>query len=89
MTEPAAQAATFLFTDIEGSTQLVKRLRDQYPAALASHQRLLRGAFAAHGGREIDTQGDAFFAVFPRARDAASLCIERRASARSGTAAKS
>ena len=53
---------TFLFTDIEGSTQLVKQLGgDRYSAALADHQRVLREAFVEHGGHEIDTQGDSFF----------------------------
>jgi class 3 adenylate cyclase len=41
---------TFLFTDVEGSTLLLKHLRDRYGAVLAEHQRLLREAFAAHGG---------------------------------------
>ena len=63
-------AVTFLFTDIEGSTRLLKELRDEYPEALEEHQRLLRSAFDEAGGREIDTQGDAFFVVFHRARDA-------------------
>jgi class 3 adenylate cyclase len=62
---------TFLFTDVEGSTQLLKLLRDGYGAVLETHQRLLRHAFAVHGGEEVDTQGDAFFYVFSRARDAA------------------
>ena len=61
---------TFLFTDIEGSTRLLKELRDEYPEALEEHQRRLRSAFDEAGGREIDTQGDAFFVVFHRARDA-------------------
>ena len=56
---------TFLFTDIEGSTRLLKQLRDRYADVLAEHQRILREAFADHGGREIDTQGDSFF-VSPR-----------------------
>jgi class 3 adenylate cyclase len=63
-------AVTFLFTDIEGSTRLLKELRDEYSEALEEHQRLLRSAFDEAGGREIDTQGDAFFVVFHRARDA-------------------
>src|ERR687884_876864 len=61
---------TLLFTDIEGSTQLLRRLGHAYADVLAEHQRLLREAFAAHGGREVDTQGDAFFVAFPRAVDA-------------------
>jgi class 3 adenylate cyclase/DNA-binding NarL/FixJ family response regulator len=61
---------TFLFTDIEGSTRLLKQLGERYAEVLVEHQRLLRGAFAETSGREVDTQGDAFFVVFPRAKDA-------------------
>jgi YVTN family beta-propeller protein len=67
---------TFLFTDIEGSTQLLKQLGgDVYGGALADHQRILREAFAEHGGHEIDTQGDSFFVAFGRAKDAVSCAI--------------
>jgi len=61
---------TFLFTDIEGSTRLLKELRDGYGELLADQRRLLRSAFQGHGGREIDMQGDAFFVVFESARSA-------------------
>jgi predicted ATPase len=61
---------TFLFTDIEGSTQLLHELGDRYAEALAEHRRLLREAFSRHGGIEVDTQGDAFFVAFARAKDA-------------------
>jgi class 3 adenylate cyclase len=61
---------TFLFTDVEGSAQLVQRLRDGWPQVHADHRRLLREAFAASNGREVDTQGDSFFVAFARARDA-------------------
>ena len=59
---------TFLFTDVEGSTKLLHGLgADGYAEALATHRRLLRQAFADHGGVEVDTQGDAFFVAFPTA----------------------
>lgn len=59
---------TFLFTDIEGSTRLLHDLGPVgYAAALADHRRILRSAFGAHGGVEVDTQGDAFFVAFPTA----------------------
>jgi class 3 adenylate cyclase len=61
---------TFLFTDIEGSAQLVQRLRDRWGEVHAAHRRLLREAFAASDGQEVDSQGDAFFVAFARARDA-------------------
>ncbi len=69
-------AVTFLFTDIEGSTRLVKQLRDRYRDVLADHQRLVRAAFAAHGGYEVDTQGDSFFVAFASARDALLAAVE-------------
>src|SRR5207247_1035102 len=59
---------TFLFTDIEGSTKLLHELGAQvYAEALQEHRRVLRQAFADHGGIEVDTQGDAFFVAFPTA----------------------
>lgn len=62
---------TFLFTDIEGSTRLLRQLgRDRYGEALATHRRLLRDAFGAAGGTEVDHQGDALFVVFRAAGDA-------------------
>jgi class 3 adenylate cyclase len=66
---------TFLFTDIEGSTRLLKDLREDYGDVLAEHQRILRDAFEAAGGQEIDTQGDSFFVAFPRAKDAVSAAV--------------
>ena len=61
---------TFLFTDIEGSTRLLEALGEHYGEALEAQRRLLRHAFADAGGVEVDTQGDAFFVVFPAAGDA-------------------
>ena len=59
---------TFLFTDVEGSTKLLHDLgSEQYADALAEHRRIVRNALAAHGGVEVDTQGDAFFVAFPTA----------------------
>jgi predicted ATPase/class 3 adenylate cyclase len=59
---------TFLFTDVEGSTQLLHELgAERYAEALTDHRRVLREAFAAQGGVEVDTQGDAFFVAFPTA----------------------
>ena len=61
MSELPTGTVTFLFTDIEGSTRLLHELGDDYADALAEHRRVLREAFARHGGVEVDTQGDAFF----------------------------
>jgi predicted ATPase/class 3 adenylate cyclase len=70
MAELPTGTVTFLFTDIEGSTRLLEELGDGYAEALAGHRQVLRKAFADHGGAEVDTQGDAFFVAFTRARDA-------------------
>jgi len=66
---------TFLFTDIEGSTRLLLRLGERYASVLEEHQQILRAVFEQAGGREIDTQGDAFFVAFGRAKDAASAAL--------------
>jgi predicted ATPase/class 3 adenylate cyclase len=70
-----AQTLTFLFTDIEGSTALVQRLGDAYAQTLADHRRLIRDVLAAYDGKEMDTQGDAFFAAFSSARACVSAAI--------------
>ena len=67
---------TFVFSDIEGSTALLKQLGDRYDRVLSEHRRLMRERFTGHGGVEIDTQGDAFFFAFPRARDAVTAAVE-------------
>jgi predicted ATPase len=69
---------TFLFTDIEGSTRLLRELGDDYADLLAEHRRAFREAFARHGGVEVDTQGDAFFVVFAKASDAVAAAAEAR-----------
>ncbi len=67
---------TLLFTDIEGSTRLLQQLGDRYESVLADCRRLLRRAFQAHHGQEVDTQGDSFFVAFARATDALSAAVE-------------
>ncbi len=67
---------TFVFSDIEGSTALLKALGDGYGDVLDTHRSLMRSCFTERGGVEIDTQGDAFFFAFPRARDAVSAAVE-------------
>ena len=76
---------TFLFSDIEGSTALLKQLGDSgYAELLATHRRLVRETFAAYDGQEIDTQGDAFFYSFARARAAVAAAVDvQRAHAQS------
>src|SRR2546421_4245180 len=67
---------TLLFTDIEGSTILLRELGDEYTEALGEHRRRLRSVFVRHGGVEVDTQGDAFFYVFPLASEAVAAASE-------------
>ena len=67
---------TFLFTDIEGSTRLLHQLGDSYADVLADQRKLLRTAFGDNNGHEVDTQGDAFFCSFSRAKDAVSAAID-------------
>jgi class 3 adenylate cyclase len=61
---------TFLFTDVDGSTRLLKLLGSRYGEVMAEHRRILRDIFREHSGHEIDTQGDALFVAFSRAKDA-------------------
>lgn len=67
---------TFLFTDIEASTDLLQHLGDaRYADVLAEHNRLLRAVFAEGGAEEVSTQGDAFLAIFRRAADAVAAAV--------------
>jgi predicted ATPase/class 3 adenylate cyclase len=62
---------TFLFTDVEGSTELLTRIgADAYAELLATHRSLVDSAVADAQGRVVDTQGDAFFVAFPGATGA-------------------
>ena len=62
--ERGANLLAFLFTDIEGSTRLAQSLGDHYEQVLDRHREIMREAFAQHGGSEVGTEGDSFFAVF-------------------------
>ena len=66
---------TMLFTDIEGSTALLRRLGEQYGQVLSAQRALLRAAFAGFRGRELGTEGDSFFVVFESAGDAVGCCL--------------
>jgi class 3 adenylate cyclase len=77
MSQLPGGTVTFVFTDIEGSTRLLQELGDEeYGRVSGDHRRLVREAFGACGGTEIDTQGDAFFFSFPRARDAVAAAVD-------------
>ena len=67
---------TFLFTDIEGSTRLVQELGERFGPLLDLHHSILRRAIAAHKGVAVSTEGDAFFAVFPSALQAANAAVD-------------
>ncbi len=67
---------TLLFSDIEGSTQLLHRLGDQYAQALEEQRVIMRAAFQQFEGYEIDTAGDGFFVAFSRAQDGVAAGIE-------------
>jgi class 3 adenylate cyclase len=84
MTLPSG-TVTFVFTDIEGSTKLLQELGDDYAGVQTDQRHLIRGAFGARGGTEIDTQGDALFFSFPRARDAVAAAVEAQRALRAHT----
>ena len=75
MTDLPAGTVTLLFTDIEGSTRLLERLRDRYVQVPGAHQQLLLAAFAQHYGHEVGAEGDAFFVAFAKASDAVAAVV--------------
>ena len=75
MGELTAGTITMLFSDIEGSTALLRKLGDRYADALSAQRALLRAAFADCGGQEMGTEGDSFFVVFGSAADAVRCCV--------------
>lgn len=76
MPQPPTGTVTFLFTDIEGSTRLLEQMGERYADMLAQHHLLLRGSFEKYGGHQIDTQGDAFFVAFARAKEATQAALD-------------
>jgi predicted ATPase/class 3 adenylate cyclase len=76
MPELLTGTVTFFFSDIEGSTRLLRSAGDRWPALLARHQELLRAVFDANDGREVGTEGDSFFAVFPTAPSAVAAAAD-------------
>jgi predicted ATPase/class 3 adenylate cyclase len=75
MPEPPSGTVTFLFSDLEHSTRLLQHLGDRYGEVLAAYRRLLRAAFQAWDGHEIDTAGDGFFVAFQRATHAVAAAV--------------
>jgi predicted ATPase/class 3 adenylate cyclase len=78
--QPPRGTVTFLFTDIEGSSEVASMHPDAFPALLARHHAILREAFEAHGGFVFQIVGDAFCVTFDTAREAlaASVDAQRR-----------
>jgi predicted ATPase/class 3 adenylate cyclase len=66
---------TFLFSDVEGSTALLRRLGERYGEALSAQRALIRGAISASGGWELGTEGDSFFVAFESAGAAVGCCV--------------
>ncbi len=76
MTDLPSGTVTFLFTDVEGSTELVRQLGEDYAGVLNVHRSLVREAVEQHRGFEVDTQGDAFFFTFRRASDGVRAAVD-------------
>src|SRR5262245_18325662 len=80
-----AGTVTLVFTDIAGSTRLLETIGTQaYRTAFEEHRTVVRRAFAAHGGFEVDNEGDGFFYAFSSAQTAVSAVGEARAALEPG-----
>ena len=69
---------TFLFTDVEGSTQLWAFDADRMAASLRRHDELVRAAVSEHDGYVFATVGDAFCVAFDRASSALEAAVSCR-----------
>ena len=76
MTDLPTGTLTLLFSDIEGSTSLLRRMGNQYAAALSAQRAILRAAFGRWRGREMGTEGDSFFIIFESVRDAVNAALQ-------------
>lgn len=79
------ETVTFLFTDIEGSTRLLRHLGESYHEVLERHREIIRGALAAAGGVEHGTEGDSFFASFSSAAAGVAAAVAAQRALRSET----
>ena len=73
--EPPKGTVTFLFTDLERSTALVRKLGDDYARILSDTRKLVRDAVEQWGGYEVDCRADEFFIAFARAHDAVDAAL--------------
>ena len=85
MAELPSGIVTFVFSDIEGSTRLLRRLGDEYSKVLDRHDQLLRQAWVEHAGVEVRNEGDGFFVAFALAADAVCACVEAQGLLRAET----
>jgi DNA-binding NarL/FixJ family response regulator/class 3 adenylate cyclase len=75
MPELPTGTVTFVFTDVEGSTRLVRDLGDSYVSVISDHRRLVREALAKRNGYEVDARGDEFLLVFQTPHDAVETAV--------------
>ncbi len=73
---PVMGTATFLMTDIAGSTRLWEQEAEAMPAALAAHDAILRSAVERSGGMVVKTTGDGILARFDESSDAVAAAVE-------------
>ena len=75
--QPPTGTVTFLFTDIEGSTRLLRDIgRDRYEGVLGTHRRLLREAVEHSDGYVSGTEGDGCMIVFRSGGDAVAAAAD-------------
>ncbi len=75
-TAPPAGWLTFVYTDIEGSTRLLRELGDTYDELIHRHHRIARAAWARHRGTEVASEGDGFVVAFAEADDALAATVD-------------
>ena len=71
----STSTVTFLFSDVEGSTALLRKLRDGYRDVMGKHHELLRAVWTETAGTELNTEGDSFFVVFRRPKEAVDAAV--------------
>ena len=76
MTDLPTGTITFLFSDLEGSTRLVRELGSEFDEVLVALFDLQRTAISSAGGVEVRTEGDMIFAVFASAVAGVSAAVE-------------
>ena len=80
-------AVTIVFSDIEGSTEMMERLGErQWMEVLRDHDELIRGVVQSHDGTIVKSQGDGFMLAFSSAHSAlyCAMEVERALAGRSG-----